>query len=73
MQLLANMCAPVWTSGTLGPLVRMFYTGRLPSASQSSHFVGRSVDFSHIPDILLYLKLTVPGEQNGPILASCSE
>ena len=67
------MCVPVSTLGTLGPLVRMLYTGRLPSASQSSNFVGRCVDFSHTPDILLYMKFTVPGEQNGPILASCSE
>ena len=67
------MCDPVCNLGTLGPLVRMFYTGRLTSASQSSKFVGRSVDFSHTPDILLYMKFTVPGEQNGPILASCSE
>ena len=36
LQLLANMCASVWHLGKLGPLLRMFYTGRLPSVSQSS-------------------------------------
>ena len=35
--------------------------------------MGRSVDNSKTPDILLYMKFTVPVEQKGPSLASCSE